>query len=481
MVTARRLCTWRACFAAPVASAAPRCHGFRPGRTAQGEPLPPPVAPTPGGDAGSAPTSCPRRAGELAPQADPGADADFRDARTVRAGRPRGRARGARVVRRSPPGARRRVGLRAHARAPGAAARRRPGREEAARAPGRDAARGGRRVQRALLPGPGRDAPRAIRARARAADAVPAARPASSGPGDEALVELRGALAEATAGVGELPAAVELLGRLRSRRAAHEKAYARAKAGESRRRWRREVACAPTGVAREGARARRAGREGGRVPARAGRRGGRGLHRRRDDGGAPRPRLRGGQRARRPAIRGASGWPSRSRASSSRWARRPCAPPCSPGAPAAPAQRRHCRSSCATRASTGARGARAVGAGARGGRHRHPGGGRAQDAARRPSRRRRRRHAAARARRRAAGRAHHGVPAHPRARGARRRAGAACAQAGRARLRDPGSGQHRGEAPARRVPARGHGGRRANHGRGDLRAGRDDVRRGSPP
>jgi ABC-type branched-subunit amino acid transport system substrate-binding protein len=57
-------------------------------------------------------------------------------------------------------------------------------------------------------------------------------RPGTSGPGDEALVELRGALAEATAGVGELAPALELWdGYYRGARE-HEKAYARQRALE---------------------------------------------------------------------------------------------------------------------------------------------------------------------------------------------------------------------------------------------------------
>ena len=52
----------------------------------------------------------------------------------------------------------------------------------------------------------------------------------SAGPGDEALVELRGALAEATAATGDLTAALELWdGYVRGGRE-HEKAYARARA-----------------------------------------------------------------------------------------------------------------------------------------------------------------------------------------------------------------------------------------------------------
>jgi ABC-type branched-subunit amino acid transport system substrate-binding protein len=51
--------------------------------------------------------------------------------------------------------------------------------------------------------------------------------PGAAGPGDDALVELRGALAEATAGVGELPAAIELWDAYARGGREPEKAYAR--------------------------------------------------------------------------------------------------------------------------------------------------------------------------------------------------------------------------------------------------------------
>ena len=53
------------------------------------------------------------------------------------------------------------------------------------------------------------------------------------GPGDEALVELRGALAEATLAVGELTAALELLDGYARGGREHEKAYARVRATEA--------------------------------------------------------------------------------------------------------------------------------------------------------------------------------------------------------------------------------------------------------
>jgi len=54
----------------------------------------------------------------------------------------------------------------------------------------------------------------------------------ASGPGDDALVELRGALAEATSVVGDLPAALELWDGYARGGREHEKAYARARATE---------------------------------------------------------------------------------------------------------------------------------------------------------------------------------------------------------------------------------------------------------
>jgi branched-chain amino acid transport system substrate-binding protein len=57
-------------------------------------------------------------------------------------------------------------------------------------------------------------------------------RPGSSGPGDDALVELRGALAEATAGVGDLPAALALWDGYERGARPPEKAYARQRGTE---------------------------------------------------------------------------------------------------------------------------------------------------------------------------------------------------------------------------------------------------------
>jgi branched-chain amino acid transport system substrate-binding protein len=57
-------------------------------------------------------------------------------------------------------------------------------------------------------------------------------RAGAAGPGDEALVELRGALAEATAGVGELPAAVAIWDAYERGARPHEKSFAKQRAVE---------------------------------------------------------------------------------------------------------------------------------------------------------------------------------------------------------------------------------------------------------
>ena len=94
----------------------------------------------------------------------------------------------------------------------------------------------------------------------------------AAGPGDEALVEVRGALAEATAASGDLERGAGAVGRLRARwpRAREGvRARARGRAGGGRRARRGGAHLARVGG--EGPGARRAGREGGRVRARAGR------------------------------------------------------------------------------------------------------------------------------------------------------------------------------------------------------------------
>ena len=75
-----------------------------PGTFGSGEPLPPPVAPEPGGALAPAPTPLPRRVRR--PPPDPGAEADFRDAKArFDAGDRPGAGDGARGVRRASPAA----------------------------------------------------------------------------------------------------------------------------------------------------------------------------------------------------------------------------------------------------------------------------------------------------------------------------------------------------------------------------------------
>ena len=115
----------------------------------------------------------------------------------------------------------------------------------------------------------------------------------AAGPGDEALVEVRGALAEATAASGDLGAALELWDGYARGGREHEKAYARARAVElavdvapdaAARTWR---ASAEKGLARAVLGAKAAAY----VRARGGSRRRRG-DRRRDGGRAPRDGLR---------------------------------------------------------------------------------------------------------------------------------------------------------------------------------------------
>ena len=174
----------------------------------------------------------------------------------------------------------------------------------------------------------------------------------AAGPGDDSLVELRGALAEATAGVGDAPGGDRAVGRLRARRArAGEGLRARAHHGARRAALCRcDGADLPRGAA-QGARARAARRRGGVGAARPRRQLGRGGdHRRRQRRRAPPPGSSSRASAlRRRAIRDASVSSSRCRADFNRWARRRCARPCwRRGLP----RRRACSSSCATRAAT---------------------------------------------------------------------------------------------------------------------------------
>ena len=254
------------------ACAATQARPNLPGTYGTGEALPPPVAPEPGG--ALAPVAAPTApaASATAPTTIPAAEADFRDAKArFDSGRAGGGARVAGRVRRPP-------------RAAPVPAR---GRSDAGAA---GAVRGDAAAAKGLLeplvstpPDPGTAssaryylghrrgaAGQSARGRELLLPFLPAA--GAAGPGDEALVELRGALAEATAASGDLTAALELWDGYARGGREHEKAYARARAAElaadvapdaAARAWR---ASAEKGLARA-----RAGREGGRLRARAGR------------------------------------------------------------------------------------------------------------------------------------------------------------------------------------------------------------------
>jgi len=204
------------------------------GTTGQGEPLPPPVAPAPGQAPAAPPpvTSAPALDGGAAldAAADEGADADFAAAR---ARFEQGDREGARVALEG-----------AVVRHPGSGAR--PGAELmlARLALLRGDVKGATALLEPLAETPP-EAGVASSARyylgladarlgrfAQARDLLTPFLPraGTAGPGDDALVELRGALAEATGGVGDLPAAIELWDAYD--RGAHppEKAYARQRA-----------------------------------------------------------------------------------------------------------------------------------------------------------------------------------------------------------------------------------------------------------
>ena len=132
-------------------------------------------------------------------------------------------------------------------------------------------------------------------------------RAGSAGPGDEALVELRGALAEATAGVGDLRAALALW-EAYDRGGATPREGLRAPQGDGARRGDPARGAPRRPTRRRPTRASRARCSGPRrrVPARAGRRLGRGDRRGRDGG---RRAARSGSRRR--AARGGAGDPAR--------------------------------------------------------------------------------------------------------------------------------------------------------------------------
>jgi ABC-type branched-subunit amino acid transport system substrate-binding protein len=197
-----------------------------PGTYGSGEPLPPPVAPEPGA-AGQAPP-----AAVLGGTPDPGAEADFRDAKARFDAGESDKARAmleAFAVQHPQHAFRPAVDLMlarlALLRGDGAGAKKLL--EPLVAAPPEPGTGSSARYYLGLA-----EVRQQNHARAREL-LLPFLPPAGSlGPGAEALVELRGALAEATAGVGELPVALELLdGYLRGARP-HEKAWARARAAE---------------------------------------------------------------------------------------------------------------------------------------------------------------------------------------------------------------------------------------------------------
>lgn len=209
-----------------------------PGTTGQGEPLPPPVAPTPGEITPAPPATpppapvAPGAPPAVAPAADSGGDADFNAARRRFEEGDREAARAALE------------GYIAHHPEHGG---RRPAELMLARlALLRGDVTGAAKLLEPLTESPP-EAGVASSARyylgladvrlgkmARARELLtPFLPPAgSAGPGDEALVELRGALAQATAGVGDLAASVALWDGYERGARPNEKAYARLKATE---------------------------------------------------------------------------------------------------------------------------------------------------------------------------------------------------------------------------------------------------------
>jgi hypothetical protein len=178
-------------------------------------------------------------------------------------------------------------------------------------------------------------------------------RAGSAGPGDEALVELRGALAEATAGVGDLPAAVEIWDAYDRGARPHEKAYARQKAARSRRRWRPRSRGARTRAPEGGSRARAA--EGRDLRTQGDATGAAFIDGESTD--AARPGNRGRRARIGPGDPARVGWPC----PTGKFQPVGEAPPCpATGTPARGQTRRPCNWPCATRRWTAARGAQAV-------------------------------------------------------------------------------------------------------------------------
>jgi ABC-type branched-subunit amino acid transport system substrate-binding protein len=212
------------------ACAATQARPTLPGTFGSGEALPPPVAPEPGG--ALAPVAAPAPAPGATAPADPGAEADFRDAKARFDSGAQADARAALeafVAHHGQTAFRPAVDL--------MLARLALLRGDAA------AAKGLLAPLVATPPDPGTASSARyylglaevrqgnyVRGRELLLPFLPPA--GTSGPGDEALVEVRGALAEATAATGDLTAALELWDGYARGGREHEKAYARARATE---------------------------------------------------------------------------------------------------------------------------------------------------------------------------------------------------------------------------------------------------------
>jgi ABC-type branched-subunit amino acid transport system substrate-binding protein len=229
------------------ACAATRVAQVPPGTTGEGEPLPPPVAPTPG-EVMPAPPATPPAAAPVAPpapaappaagspaappEADAGADADYNAARVRFEQNDREGARAALesfVAHHPDHGARRpaELMLARLALLRGDVAGATKLLEPLAETPPEAGVASSARYYLGLA-----DARLGKYARARDLLTPFLPRAGSAGPGDDALVELRGALAESTAGVGDLGAALALWEAYDRGARPHEKAYARLKATE---------------------------------------------------------------------------------------------------------------------------------------------------------------------------------------------------------------------------------------------------------
>jgi branched-chain amino acid transport system substrate-binding protein len=204
-----------------------------PGTTGEGEPLPPPVAPAPGQEqVAPPPATQPPATPDAGVAADAGADADFAAARARFESGDREGARAALedfIARHPDHGARHQAELMlarlALLRGDVAGATKLL--EPLVETPPEAGVASSARYYLGLA-----DERLGKFARARELLLPFLPRAGAAGPGDEALVELRGALAEATTGVGDLPAAVEIWDAYDRGARAHEKAYARVAAAE---------------------------------------------------------------------------------------------------------------------------------------------------------------------------------------------------------------------------------------------------------